>query len=109
MKTEEKLQLECSNKQECAHHDGSSDNANQLEPTKTKKAPKVTYLKQWRVLCYDKLGNRIGQYLLATCAAKAREALEARYGECDIIHIMQTAISEKTADWLKTHSPFYDL
>lgn len=74
---------------------------------KSKKPSKEIFLKQWLVTGIDEDGNRFSVFLLATCGLKAREAVKEKYENCDIWSVSQSAESEKTADWLKTHSPFY--
>ena len=73
---------------------------------KKKQKSKVVLLKQWLVSGTDKDGNQLNVFLLATCGLKAREAMQKRYEGCKIWNVMQSAESDKTSDWLETHSPF---
>lgn len=82
-------------------------NESSCDAKQKKQKSKVVLLKQWLVSGTDKDGNRLNVFLLATCGLKAREAMQKRYEGCKIWNVMQSAESDKTSDWLETHSPFY--
>lgn len=65
------------------------------------KQKKTASVRQYLVIASNDAGNKKKCFILATCGLKARECFLKHFEDYQIIQVMQTAESEKTADWLK--------